>query len=106
MRLEVEGLWWNGGHYCGSTVVPRHSLIGWMTMLSKLPTMAKMMQWEISGDSLCNFYRASIDDMDRPFFKCPFTKRVTLVDYCMYLSSMETNECHCCVHNSTTHLSH
>ena len=37
----------------------RHSVIGWMVALNKIPTKARLIQWGINVDSLCGFCRSS-----------------------------------------------
>uniref|UniRef100_A0A2N9JAL9 Reverse transcriptase domain-containing protein n=1 Tax=Fagus sylvatica TaxID=28930 RepID=A0A2N9JAL9_FAGSY len=66
--------WWNFIWY--SLNIPRHSFIGWLAILSKLPTKERMLKWGFNVDGNCVFCRYAIETRNHIFFDCSFSKRI------------------------------
>ena len=68
--------WWHLQWF--NLAIPKHSFVGWIVILSKLSTKARILQrgLQVLADGLCVFCRSSIEFRDHLFFGSSFTRRV------------------------------
>ena len=76
-KLRTKGNevnWWNLIWF--SLNIPRHSFIGWLAILNKLPTKERMLKWGFNVDGNCVFCRNAIETRNHIFFDYSFSKKI------------------------------
>ncbi|XP_074297325.1 uncharacterized protein LOC141628035 [Silene latifolia] len=56
-----------------SSIVPKHSYIGWLTMQGRLMTKDKLGSFGIQNDGKCELCQDQMEDHDHMLFKCAFS---------------------------------
>ena len=59
-----------------SLSIPKYVIVSWMTVLNKLPTMDRMLEWGLEIDGKCRLCQDGMESRDHLFFGCSFAKEV------------------------------
>ena len=56
--------------------IPKHSVIVWMAILNKLPTMDRLASWGLEVNETCCLCQRSGECRDHLFFGCRFSRSI------------------------------
>ena len=57
-------------------VMPKHSMIAWMTMINRLPTKDRLKSWGMAVDGTCVLCKQEEESRDHLFFECLFSQKL------------------------------
>ncbi|XVF65456.1 hypothetical protein PTKIN_Ptkin09bG0250800 [Pterospermum kingtungense] len=69
VQLNLRLLW-------TSPTIPKHSIISWMALRNRLPTLDRLSSWGIATDGVCKLCCDALESRDHIFFECPYSKQV------------------------------
>ena len=67
-KVEWHRLLWS------SLTIPKHSVIVWMAILNRLPTMDRLISWGIETSGTCCLCQEEVETRDHVFFECNYSK--------------------------------
>ena len=60
----------------GTLTIPKHSVIAWMAILNRLPTLDRLISWGMEINGICYLCQRELETRDHIFFECRYSKEV------------------------------
>ena len=63
IRLRTEKVLWHRLLW-GTLTIPKHSVIAWMTILNRLPTLDRLISWGMEINGICYLCQRELETRD------------------------------------------
>ena len=60
----------------GSQTIPKHSIVVWMAILNRLPTMDRLISWGIRMNGICCLCQLEHETRDHMFYGCSYSRSI------------------------------
>ena len=57
-------------------VIPKHTVIAWMAVLNRLPTMDRLVAWSLADSGNCRLCQDGMETKDHLFFGCCYSRAI------------------------------